>query len=102
MTSQHTFTVFTERLYDLAARHDRAAADVTSAGRAIVDVDAQVGTTHGAVSSATAHALALVQAARADAVAHLAGRSRSLSENLVAAARRYDGTDQSSADRLHL
>jgi len=97
-----TLTVTAARLRELAAAHDHAAAGIGSAARAVTDVDARVIATHGVIASTTARALGLVQGARAGAAAHLAGASQALSGHLADAARRYESTDRSSADRLRL
>lgn len=87
-------------LRDLAAVQHRIATEVVSAGRRVLDGDADVLTSHGSVASATAAALQAVQRARADAVSAIAAQAGSLCDHLTGAAHRYEITDHLSGQRL--
>ena len=85
--------VTTAHLVELTAGQAHAAADIRSATVAVDGVDAAVRTSHGAIASATAGAVAQIVAARRDAGMKMATISDELGGDLAEAARRYDETD---------
>lgn len=98
--SYDALQVTTAHLRELAAKHGRAAAELTSATAAVAGVDTRIRMSHGVVAWSTAAALEAIQQARADAAAGVTGASHALERNLTCAAHRYETTDLASAERL--
>lgn len=98
--SREALQVTTAHLRELAAKHGRAAAEITSATAAVSGVDSAIRTSHGVIAWSTADAVEAIQQARRGAANELAAESHALSENLTAAARRYEATDRASGARL--
>ncbi|WP_094287064.1 type VII secretion target [Mycobacterium lehmannii] len=87
-------------LGDLAARHDRAAADTRAMSRASDDIQAGVENTHGTIAAPTADALDAVLTSRDHAGVAAAQSSVALSDELTDAAALYGRTDEAAASEL--
>jgi hypothetical protein len=85
--------VTTAHLGDLAVKQGDAAVGIRSATTLVEDADIAVRSTHGAVASASASALAAVLAARRSAGLRMAAISDDLCDKLTDAANRYDRAD---------
>lgn len=98
--SYDALEVTTAHLRELAATHGRAAAEMASAAASVAGVDTRIRTSHGVIAWSTAAAVEAIQHQRGEAAACVARDSSALEENLTSAARRYEATDQASAERL--
>ncbi|MGV0788956.1 type VII secretion target [Mycolicibacterium sp. XJ2] len=87
-------------LGDLAARHDRAAADTRAMNRAVDGMQAAVENTHGIIAAPTADALDAVLTSRDHAGVTAAESSAALSAELTDAAALYERTDEAAASAL--
>jgi hypothetical protein len=85
--------VTTAHVRDLAVKQGGAAAQITAATVVTERAEALVRSTHGCIASATADAVAAVQAARRSAGEKMATISESLGGKLNEAAARYDQVD---------
>ena len=85
--------VTTAHLRELAAVQEHTAGELAAATALTAPTPPVVGTTHGVVASATAAALAEVQAARFDAGTRMASVSQGLGARLADSAGRYERTD---------
>ncbi len=98
--SHDALQVTTTHLRELAARHGRAAAELTSATAAVCGADTRIRRSHGMIAWSTAAAVEALQHARQAAGHDVAAHSRTLGDDLTATAHRYETTDEVSADRL--
>ena len=98
--SRESLQVTTAHLYELAAKHGRAAAEITSATEVVSGVDSGIRTSHGVVAWSTAGAVEAIQHVRREAGNGVAADSHALSDHLTAAARRYEAADRASGARL--
>ena len=92
--------VTTVHLRALAATQQQVAAEIRAATAVTEGVDSAVRSTHGVIASATANALAAVQAARQTAGTKMAAVSDGLNAKLNGAAMRYDQADAAMGGTL--
>jgi hypothetical protein len=97
--------VITAHVRELAAKQDRAAADIKSATSAPVGVDTSVRHTHGVIAWSTAAAVEAIVHARRSAGAAMEGVSEGMATDLKDAAAAYDRYDDSAGtaidDQMH-
>jgi hypothetical protein len=98
--SRESLQVTTAHLRELSAKHGQAAAEITSATEAVSGVDSAIRTSHGVIAWDTAGAVEAIQRARNAAGINVAANSIALSDNLTAAAGRYEAADRASGARL--
>jgi hypothetical protein len=98
--SRHALHVTTAHLHELAGRHVQAAGEMTSATELASDVGSRIRQSHGVVTSSTASAVEIIQEVRRAAGHGIARDCRLLGDGLIAAARRYDDTDDASESSL--
>jgi len=97
---RESLQVTTAHLRELAAKHGQAAAEITSAAEAVSGVDSGIRTSHGVIAWSTAGAVEAIQHARRDAGNSVAADAHALSDNLTAAAGRYEAADRASGARF--
>ncbi|KUI44395.1 hypothetical protein AU197_03615 [Mycobacterium sp. IS-1590] len=98
--SDDNVRVSAAHLGDLAARHDRTAADMRATSRAGEDLQAAITNTHGTIAAPTVGALDAVLTSRDHAGVAVAESSTALSDGLTDAAARYDRADEAAASTL--
>jgi hypothetical protein len=86
--------VLVAHLGELAAKQGEAAAAIVSATEPVVGIGASVASTHGAISSSTAAAVAAVEHARRTAGGKLERESRKMRKRLARSAAYYELTDR--------
>lgn len=86
--------VLVAHLGELAAEQGEAAVAIGSATGAVNGVGASVASTHGAISSSTAAAVAAVEHARRTAGGRLERESRKMQQRLTRSAANYELTDR--------
>jgi hypothetical protein len=92
--------VTTSHLRELAAKHARAAAEIAAATDVVDGVDTSIRISHGVIAWSAAAAVQAIQPVRRAAGNQIAAASHAISEDLAAAAARYERIDGAMGGRL--
>lgn len=98
--SGEVLRVTTSHLRELAAKQARVAAEITAATDVVEGVDTSMRISHGVIAWSTAAAVQAIQPVRRAAGNQMAAASHGMSEDLCAAAARYDQIDGAMGGRL--